>query len=356
VRYRLKVAGSRRLRVTSSIGATDGDGVSSARGRHRRTAGPRRGRPARPPHEGRAGARPRGHPGRAPSRSVRRHVPAHHGPRHPPPHRRCRGQRAPAERRRPPHGDRDPGTRRQQVHGPRPRAVARGRLAEATAGELDRSTRHRELRRPSGFDDELRVVLTGASGTWGALTLLREARRPRFTPAETQAHGVARRAAGRRRPPRHPARGRGRPTPAPGCWCWHPTTPSLPPTRPRSAGSTSWERRRPGVFRSCCAAWPSGLGRSRRASGPTGPVPGHGSGPGRQVGRSCGARCWATGRTPRSPCSWRLRARPSSPAHRRRLRYSPTASAGSPNWWRRGTPRTRSAPGCTSRPTPSRTI
>ena len=59
-------------------------------------------------------------------------------------------------------------------------------LAEATAGELDRSTRHRELRRPSGFDDEMRVVLTGATGTWGALTLLREARRPRFTPAETQ--------------------------------------------------------------------------------------------------------------------------------------------------------------------------
>ncbi len=58
-------------------------------------------------------------------------------------------------------------------------------LAEATGGELDRSTRHRELRRPSGFDDELRVVLTGATGTWGALTLLREARRPRFTRAET---------------------------------------------------------------------------------------------------------------------------------------------------------------------------
>jgi DNA-binding CsgD family transcriptional regulator len=69
--------------------------------------------------------------------------------------------------------------------------LARGRLhaaalAQATGGELDRSTRHRELRRPSGFDDELRVVLTGATGTWGALTLLREAGRPRFTPAETQ--------------------------------------------------------------------------------------------------------------------------------------------------------------------------
>jgi DNA-binding CsgD family transcriptional regulator len=69
--------------------------------------------------------------------------------------------------------------------------LARGRLpaaglAEATAGELDRSTRHRELRRPSGFDDELRMVLTGATGTWGALTLLREARRPRFATADMQ--------------------------------------------------------------------------------------------------------------------------------------------------------------------------
>jgi PAS domain-containing protein len=70
-------------------------------------------------------------------------------------------------------------------------ALARGRrpaagLAQATAGELDRSTRHRELRRPSGFGDELRLVLTGDTGTWGALTLLREARRPCFTVAETR--------------------------------------------------------------------------------------------------------------------------------------------------------------------------
>jgi DNA-binding CsgD family transcriptional regulator len=71
------------------------------------------------------------------------------------------------------------------THLARRRSPAAG-LAEATAGELDRSTRHRELRRPSGFDDELRVVLTGSTGTWGALTLLRAARRPRFTTWETQ--------------------------------------------------------------------------------------------------------------------------------------------------------------------------
>ena len=57
-------------------------------------------------------------------------------------------------------------------------------LSEATAGDLDRSLRHRELRRPSGFEDELRVVLPGAMGVWGALTLLREVQRPHFAPAE----------------------------------------------------------------------------------------------------------------------------------------------------------------------------
>ena len=59
-------------------------------------------------------------------------------------------------------------------------------LSGATAGDLDRSLRQRELRRPSGFADELRAVLSGTAGTWGALTLLREARNPHFTPAEVR--------------------------------------------------------------------------------------------------------------------------------------------------------------------------
>jgi DNA-binding CsgD family transcriptional regulator len=68
-------------------------------------------------------------------------------------------------------------------------ALARGgqraaSLSRATAGELDRSLRQRELRRPSGFEDELRAALSDATGTWGALTLLRESRGPHFTPAE----------------------------------------------------------------------------------------------------------------------------------------------------------------------------
>jgi len=59
-------------------------------------------------------------------------------------------------------------------------------LSEATASDLDQSLRQRELRRPSGFEDELRAVLAGATGSWGALTLLREAKRPHFTPAEVR--------------------------------------------------------------------------------------------------------------------------------------------------------------------------
>jgi len=57
-------------------------------------------------------------------------------------------------------------------------------LSAATSGELDRSLRQREVRRPYGFADELRAVLTGPTGSWGTLTLLREARRPHFTAAE----------------------------------------------------------------------------------------------------------------------------------------------------------------------------
>jgi DNA-binding CsgD family transcriptional regulator len=59
-------------------------------------------------------------------------------------------------------------------------------LSGATAGDLDRSLRQREVRRPSGFADELRAVLSGTTATWGALTLLREAKRPHFTPAEVR--------------------------------------------------------------------------------------------------------------------------------------------------------------------------
>ena len=57
-------------------------------------------------------------------------------------------------------------------------------LSEATHGDLDRSLRQRELRRPNGLGDELRSALVVDSGTWGGITLLRETGRA-FTPAET---------------------------------------------------------------------------------------------------------------------------------------------------------------------------
>ncbi|MGI8869965.1 MAG: helix-turn-helix transcriptional regulator [Mycobacteriales bacterium] len=59
-------------------------------------------------------------------------------------------------------------------------------LSEATAGDLDRSLRQREIRRPGGFSDELRVVLAGSAGAWGALTVFRAAKRPHFSSAEVQ--------------------------------------------------------------------------------------------------------------------------------------------------------------------------
>lgn len=60
-----------------------------------------------------------------------------------------------------------------------------GSLSEATSGDLDQSQRHRELRRPNGFGDELRVALVDDSTMWGGLTLLRASDRRTFTPADT---------------------------------------------------------------------------------------------------------------------------------------------------------------------------
>jgi DNA-binding NarL/FixJ family response regulator len=69
------------------------------------------------------------------------------------------------------------------------RAMARrgrraARLSEATRGDLAQSLRHREVLRPSGFDDELRVACMDSTGAWGALTLLRECGRPVFDDSE----------------------------------------------------------------------------------------------------------------------------------------------------------------------------
>jgi DNA-binding CsgD family transcriptional regulator len=57
-------------------------------------------------------------------------------------------------------------------------------LSQATGGELDRSERHREVRGPNGFGDELRAALADDQTTWGALTLLRGADSEPFLPAD----------------------------------------------------------------------------------------------------------------------------------------------------------------------------
>ena len=62
-------------------------------------------------------------------------------------------------------------------------------LSDATEGHLEASTRQREVRRPHGFADELRVALRDDTGTWGAFTVLREQGSPHFTDAEV--HFVA---------------------------------------------------------------------------------------------------------------------------------------------------------------------
>ena len=65
---------------------------------------------------------------------------------------------------------------------PRPAAS----LSEATSGDLNRSVRHREIRRPGGFADELRVVLGRGTAVWGELTIFRAADQPWFSASEVQ--------------------------------------------------------------------------------------------------------------------------------------------------------------------------
>jgi DNA-binding CsgD family transcriptional regulator len=57
-------------------------------------------------------------------------------------------------------------------------------LSQATGGDLDRSERHREIRAPNGFGDELRAALVDDQAAWGALTLLRGLDREPFSPAD----------------------------------------------------------------------------------------------------------------------------------------------------------------------------
>jgi DNA-binding CsgD family transcriptional regulator len=57
-------------------------------------------------------------------------------------------------------------------------------LVEATAGELERSQRYREILAPLALGDELRAVLITGGSCWGFMCLHREQSSPHFTLAE----------------------------------------------------------------------------------------------------------------------------------------------------------------------------
>lgn len=59
-------------------------------------------------------------------------------------------------------------------------------LSAATRGDLEQSLRYRELCRPIGFDDELRVVCSDSTGTWAALNVAREAGQPCFEASDVR--------------------------------------------------------------------------------------------------------------------------------------------------------------------------
>ena len=239
--------------------------------------------------------------------------------------------------------------------------LARGRLpaaglAEATAGELDRSTRHRELRRPSGFDDELRVVLTGATRHVGRAHAAARGTAPPLHAGGHAAHGLARRAARRRRPPGRPARGRGRRRRrhrAAGAG-----TRLLP--RDRQPGRAPLARRagsgdgRASSGRAARRGRPGSgdrAGRADRRDRCLGTDPDPDGQVGDRAGLAAGRRAGRPGRrAPGDGAPGRAR-----PAHRRRLRSHGPRAPGHRTGGA-GVPHERDRrPGCTSRPTPSRT-
>lgn len=59
-------------------------------------------------------------------------------------------------------------------------------LSEATAGDLARSVRHRELYAPAGYGDELRAAFRSGGACWGVACLTRADDDPPFTPVEIE--------------------------------------------------------------------------------------------------------------------------------------------------------------------------
>jgi DNA-binding CsgD family transcriptional regulator len=59
-------------------------------------------------------------------------------------------------------------------------------MSAATDGHLERSVRYRELLRPRGFGDELRVACVRGARAWGVIVLHRELGRPDFDATEVE--------------------------------------------------------------------------------------------------------------------------------------------------------------------------
>ncbi|MFF4493814.1 LuxR C-terminal-related transcriptional regulator [Streptomyces sp. NPDC001546] len=68
----------------------------------------------------------------------------------------------------------------------RPGAAPVGTLHTRLGGRLDRSARYRDIYRPQGLGDEMRVLLCDAGRVWGALVMVRSADGPPFSAAETE--------------------------------------------------------------------------------------------------------------------------------------------------------------------------
>ena len=117
-------------------------------------------------------------------------------------------------------------------------------LSEATDGELERSLRHREVRREHGFGDELRAALAGDGATWGGLTLLRGSDCRHFEPGDADLVASLSRhlAEGLRRVTPVHVGGRARTKRRPGSSCSRPTTRS----RSTNEAADEWLAELPG--------------------------------------------------------------------------------------------------------------
>ena len=92
----------------------------------------------------------------------------------------------PAARAAPARRDRGAGAGLQQVGAARRGRHPAASLSAATAGDLDRSLRQREIRRPGGFADELRAVLAGGTGHGARSPFSARRSSPHFSPAEVE--------------------------------------------------------------------------------------------------------------------------------------------------------------------------